>query len=596
MNAIRALAFSAIAAAPLAAQTPVTPPAPVPSVPRPRLQGEMGTEGELYHMDGRDARRPGESGRVFFNPTLSLGPVTVTGNFLLSTEGSSLIGLGNLPGRQRINQFGLTPQWGWGKAYLGSFNDTWSPLTWGGVRVDGVGIDLSPGAFRFGMFNGSSRQAVFGGATSGSFARSIAGARIGAGPRPEFGGSSRFIDVIFLKVRDDPSSLPPVPDSTPVPYLPDSLATAPDTALLPVVPINPYSVTPQENAVLATAAGFSILGGAVTWTGELAGSMHSRDLRASELTPEQVGDMPKLLRGLVTPRLGTHADIAYRSQVDIRVARLPGATVRSPRTLSLSVGYQSTGAGYVSLGTPWLPNDLAGVDLRAALRFRAWSLQLDGFTQHDNLLGQKLATTDRSRFGVAFTVQPVRGWQAALRANMVGMVRDIADTLGAVDYQARTLSTTQSWVPSKAGRFRSISGSYTWQSTGDENALRAASNLASHTADVRFGLALGATATITPTVGVTNARVGAEDATTRATYGLAADWRDPGRRWATSASLNQSQVGRTMATGSRFSLRYDVTSADAVTLVLRTNRYRNLVDPGQDFSERALNLRWGRRF
>jgi hypothetical protein len=51
-----------------------------------------------------------------------------------------------------------------------------------------------------------------------------------------------------------------------------------------------------------------------------------------------------------------------------------------------------------------------------------------------------------------------------------------------------------------------------------------------------------------------------------------------------------------MATGSRFSLRYDLTRADAVTIVLRTNRYRNLVDPGQDFSERALNLRWGRRF
>jgi len=113
---------------------------------------------------------------------------------------------------------------------------------------------------------------------------------------------------------------------------------------------------------------------------------------------------------------------------------------------------------------------------------------------------------------------------------------------------------------------------------------------------VRFGLALGPTATITPTIGVTNAQVGDAEATTRATYGLAGDWRDPGRRWATSASLNRSQVGRTMATGSRFSLRYDLTRADAVTIVLRTNRYRNLVDPGQDFSERALNLRWGRRF
>jgi hypothetical protein len=159
MNAIRFLALSAIVATPLMAQTTGTPAAP--PVPGVKLQGVIGSEGELYSMSGRDPRRPGESGRVFFNPIVTLGPLTVTGNFLLSTEGSSLIGLGGLPGRQRINQFGLTPQWRWGKAYLGSFSDTWSPLTWGGVRVDGVGFDLFPGALRFGMFTGSSRQAVW---------------------------------------------------------------------------------------------------------------------------------------------------------------------------------------------------------------------------------------------------------------------------------------------------------------------------------------------------------------------------------------------------------------------------------------------------
>ncbi len=594
MNAIRLLALIAIPAARLTAQATGVP--TVTSSPTVKIQGAMGSEGELYSMQGRDPRRPGESGRVFFNPIVTLGPLTVAGNFLLSTEGSSLIGLGGLPGRQRINQFGLTPQWRWGKAYLGSFSDTWSPLTWGGVRVDGVGFDLFPGALRFGMFTGSSRQAVFGGATSGSYARSIAGARLGAGRKPEYGGASRFLDVTILRVRDDPSSLPPLPDTTPVPYLPDSLATAPDTALMPHVPINPYSVTPQENAVVATAAGASILGGAVTWTGELAGSLHSRDVRATPLTDEQVGDVPKLLRGLVTPRLGTHADVAWRNQVDVRIARLPGATTTSPRTLTLSLGVQSIGAGYVSLGTPYLPNDLAGVDLRANLRFRRWSLQLDGLSQHDNLLGQKLATTDRSRLGIAFMAQPVRSWQMGFRGSMVGMVRDVADTLGGVDYAARMFSTTQTWIPAKPGRVRSVSASYTWQSTGDENAARASSKLLSHTADMRIAVPLGPTAGITPSFGLTSSRVDTGAVATRATYGLGADWRDPGRRWNGSASVNRTQVGRTLALNSRASIRVNVTSVDVLTFVVRTNRYRSLVDPTKDFNERALNLQWGRRF
>ena len=590
MNTIRVVAVAVLATAPVAAQTTGTPPA------RVRITGDMGSDGELYRISGRDPRRPDESGRVYFNPTLSFGSFTLTGNFLLSTEGSSLIGLGGLPGRQRINQFGLNPRWAWGKAWLGSFSDSWTPLTWGGVRVDGVGVDLTPGVLRLGVFTGSSRQPVFGGATSGSFARSLFGARVGAGRHPEFDAGGAFIDVVFLRARDDPSSLPALSDTTPVPYLPDSLATEPDTALLPHVPVNPYAVTPQENAVASTAAGISFLGGAVSLTGEFAGSLHSRDRRATALSDEVASGFPSLLRGVVTPRVGTHADLAYRSQLDVRVARLPGATTTSPRSLTLTLGLQSIGAGYVSLGTPYLPNDLRGFDGRAALHFPRWTLQLDGLRQHDNLLGQKLATTNRSRIGIALIAQPRRGWQAGFRAATIGMDRDLADSLGAVDYEARMLSTTQTWMPATPGRIRSVSASYTWQSTGDDNPLRTSGTLVSHTTDVRLALPLGPTATVSPTLGLTRSRVGAGDITSRATYGLSADWRDSRRRWASAGSLNRSQVGRTIAVTSRLSVRFSVTPVDVLTLGVRTSRYRSLVDPTRDFDERVLSLRWGRRF
>ena len=594
MTLLRFVLLTTLVAAPVAAQVPVLP--PVPAQTGVRLSGDIGSEGELYSMSGRDPRRPDESGRIVFNPTFALGAVTLSGNFLLSTEGSSLIGLGGLPGRQRINQFGLSPRWSWGKASVGSFSDTWSPLTWGGVRVDGVGFDLTPGPFRFGMFTGSSRQPVFGGATSGSFSRSMQGARIGAGRRSDYGTAERYLDLVVLRVRDDPSSLPPVADSMMVPFLPDSLASEPDTALLPHVPINPYSVTPHENAVAAVAAGLSVLGGAIAWTGEFAGSLHSRDRRASPLSDDELGDFPQVLRGLVTPRLGTHADVAHRNQIDVRISRLPGATASSPRSLTLSAGFQSIGAGYVSLATPYLPNDQRGVDGRAALRFRQWSLQLDGMRQHDNLLGQKLATTDRSRAGVVLTVQPVRGWHAGFRANAVGMVREIADSLGSVDYDARMLSTTQTWIAAAPGLVRSVSASYTWQSAGDDNPLRSATSLTSHTTDIRVQFPLGTAASFSPTLGVTNASVGGAPGDNRMTWGVAADWRDPGRRWTGTGSMHRSQVGRTMAVGSRLSVKVNVTALDALTLVLRTNQYRSLVDPDQDFNERALNLRWGRRF
>jgi len=587
----RAAVALLFAALPLAAQAPTT------GVlgPRYTLRGEVGGSAELYGITGREGRRPGQSARVFFSPTVTFGKLSISANFLLTTEGSSTLGLGGLPGRQRINQFGVSPQWGWGTAYLGSFSETYSPLTWSGVRVDGVGLDLTPGILRIGLFGGTSRQPVFGGATSGSFRRSMQGARLGVGRRPSFGIGGTYLDVVLIRASDDPASLPPLDPATEVPFLPDSQAVEPDTLLLPRVPINPYAVTPQENAVLATSGGVSLFGGAVSWSGEAAGSIHSRDQRAALVADDVLRGYPGILRGLVTPRAGTHVDYAYKSQVDVRIARLPGATSRSPRSLTASVAWQSIGAGYVSLGTGFLPNDLRGVDLRTALRFRRWSVSVDASRLRDNLLDQKLATTFRSREGFTLTAQPIRSWHASIRATRVGMDRDLADSLGAIAYSARVINTSHAWIPGGKHRVRSVTASYTYQNIGDPSPLRAGSTLRSHGGDVRVSLALGGNASISPTLGLVRSRTADSAAGTRATYGLAGEWRSLAQRWVTTASVSRTQVSRTNALSARISSRYRITPEDTVILELRANRYRSLVQQGLDFDERAFNLRWSRR-
>jgi hypothetical protein len=59
--------------------------------------------------------------------------------------------------------------------------------------------------------------------------------------------------------------------------------------------------------------------------------------------------------------------------------------------------------------------------------------------------------------------------------------------------------------------------------------------------------------------------------------------------------LSRSQVSRTSALTARFSARVSVTSVDQLTLVVRTNRYRSLIDHGLDFDEQVINLKWSRR-
>ena len=96
----------------LLAASPVGAQAVGEGVPRLQWQGEAGTFAEAYGISGREARRPGQTGRLYLNSTAKLyGKLSVGVNLLLSTEGDPVAGFGGIPGRQRINQLGVSPRW-----------------------------------------------------------------------------------------------------------------------------------------------------------------------------------------------------------------------------------------------------------------------------------------------------------------------------------------------------------------------------------------------------------------------------------------------------------------------------------------------------
>lgn len=580
-----------LAAAPVGAQ------AVGEGVPRLHWQGEAGTFAEAYGISGREARRPGQTGRLYLNSTAKLyGKLSVGVNLLLSTEGDPVAGFGGIPGRQRINQLGVSPRWSWGRANLGSFADYYTPYTLSGIRITGAGFDVNPGMLHVGAFGGQARQAAFGGLTSGSFDRRIVGGRVGIGRAVSGGRRGSFIDVMMLRAWDDPGSLPSPTDSAYGPFLPDSLANVPDTALLPPIEINPFSVTPQENVVVGVTGGLSLFGGKAYWRGEVDGSVHTRDRRASLLGEDKLHEeYSGLLQKLVTPRVGTHADYAYRTELEFKLDKLPGATPRSPRSLSATIGYRHVGPGYVSLGSAFLPNDQSGIEARTMLRFRRFSVNLDGMRQRDNLIGQKLETTVRQRLGGMLNIRATDRWSSTLRATRVGMANEADDALRRVDYSAWVLSTSQTMMIGARSRVRTVTANYTMQRVGDENPARAGSTLRSHSGDVGVAFGLAPRWTLSPSVGVVRSTVGGDSTSTRATYGLASNWRSNSGRWSTNASITQSQITRTDAFTARLLTRLRVTDRDALTLTLRANRYKSLVDPEGNFNEQVAALQWSRQ-
>ena len=548
------------------------------------LSGEVGSYGELYSATGGDARRPGSTGRLYLRSNLTLfGGVNVGLNLLVSTEGGSGVGLQGSARRQQINQIGITPRWGWGRAYLGSFTDVYSSLTWSGVRVQGAGAAVNPGAVRIGAFGGRVQRAVAGGALDGAYRRQMWGGRVGYGRRAEGGGEGGFVDLVFLRTADDVSSLDPLE--------PGSGGFAAEG-----VAANPFAVTPQENVVMATVGRLPMLDGRLVWSGEAAVSVHARDRRAPELDGDVATDQPDFLRRLITPRASTYGDVAYKGRVELRRVSLPGSSPSTPRSLTASAGFRYIGAGYVSLGLASLPADQKAADAAVSVRFPRWSASARGMVQGDNLLGQKLATTGRVHLSGWGSYRLSRRLSTSLRASLSTVANDATDPNLLMDYRNWSAGLSQTLSLGTGAFLRSLTLGYTYQDAGDGNPLRAASAFRSHDTSLRGAFQPRRGLTVTPSIGIAVSRVGEADWATRRTYGAATGYRTGDGRWNTTLSLYGSRVPDTDAIRAALTSRYRLTPSDQVTATLRSNHVQGMPDADGAFSDYTFSIGWSRRF
>jgi hypothetical protein len=522
------------------------------------LSGNVETYGELYSISGRESRRPPSTARLYFHPTLSFyDAMTVSFNFLLSTEGSSRSLQHQV---NQINQLGIRPQWEWGYANAGDFTETFTPYTLNGILIRGGGVAINPGLFRFSALGGLTRRT---GAQegSGSFDLYLYGAKIG------IGDNESFFDIMFVRIRDTPSKFQIVqPDSIPPP---DSTQVG--------TTINPSQETPQENLVLGIATSFKMLEDVIDFHAEASGSAFTRDMNSSQINEEKI---PPAIKGLYSPRLSTSADYAYNLNMGFNFSHV-----------KFKVGYRYIGPGYNSMGVASLITDQREILFGTGIRLSDWSMTFNWTRQNDNLLDQKLNTTIRQTFSGNVSLRPVDSWSMGFLGNVLTLRNHATnDAAALIRFLTFNVGTTHAIMIARDGLVQSTSLSFMFQKSADENPLRRGNRSMSNTITANATMNPFENFTVVPSISIVTSRVGAQPWATIETYSATPQYRAMENNLVTSLTIGLARSQSTSSLQTNLAASYRITQSNTLTLSIRRTGFQSDPQLGSDYSEHTASL------
>jgi hypothetical protein len=523
-----------------------------------KLTGDIGTYGELYDMSGRENRRPGSTGRLFFRPTVSFyNSFSISANILLSTEGKT--------NRQNINQLDFNPSWRWGYAHLGDFTESYSSLTLSGINVRGGSVSINPGKFRFSTIVGQTRRATSNSSANRSYSREIYGGRIGLGRK-----TGSFVDLIILKAKDKAGSLPALSDSTDI-----QDSTQVD------IGINRRAVAPKENLVTAISSNLELFKKKLIWKNELGGSAFTRNTQGQQLSEE---DVPSWANKIFKVRIGSRVDVAYKTKLDFE-----------GRKWSLSSGYEFIGPGYISLGMASSIADKQGIYLGGSVRGRNWSIRIAGARENDNLINQKANTTNRSRINTTINYRPLNWWNSTLSLNMVTVSNDADNDTVMINNSNFMLGLNQVIAFSEQNTIQNISVNYIVQTSADKNPLRNNTRMRSHTVDFRTLLRVSKSVGVTPAIMVNASSMGSSAWSTTSNYNLNIQYRAMAERFISNLAFGPSFSGHSKSFRANLTSTYKITTADYIQSDIKYNHFKGS-GASATFDEYTGNVAISHRF
>lgn len=404
-----------------------------------RFSGSLGMTGEQFSASGAApaaAYRPAWAGRLFARSVVSVGRwLEIPLDFQLGTQGHRFQGTPGvmLPGLQPFNQFGLSPRIGsWLRLHLGSFTRPLTPLTVGGIRVQGAGLELTPGVLRLVVLYGRTRspqEADLNSGITGSYARNFWAVQMGVQ------GNVAEVLLTVSHQKDDTTK-----------------GEALHWLATPDGPV-PTPGAPQENLVASLHTRLH-LGRHVRWRSEVAAGAFSRDLRVD--TVDIGRSVPSWL---FTPRYSSNIDGAAEAELTVE----PGSN------FSVTLGGRWIGPGYTTLGQPQMESDVLDLTVAPRVQLRRMGLVMNvrGGLRYNNLRESRLATTSRTIVAVNMSWQPEARFGLDVAFSNYGFrLSPQADTLR-LQSISRSLSLTPRLMLRRSDHLHTLSLSYSFQDSED---------------------------------------------------------------------------------------------------------------------------------
>lgn len=391
------------------------------------IHGNIGGSTTYYSSNEVVSTRPPWSWNLYGNFTPTVYGIAMPVSFVVNQYGKSYT--------QPFGQFGISPTYKWARLLLGYRTIQMSPLVFEGQSFRGAGIELNPKLFRFAAFYGKLNRRVNEDTTSGRFAQPQY-SRLGYGIKVGVGNKSHFIDLMFFHAKDDSSS-----------------ATV----------INKGRFQSLENSVIGLSFKTTILK-ALVWTADLGASANTEDISASKLDSIPGGFAEKVFSKLMPFRSSTA--VHYSGQTALNY------TMKNYNT---TLGYRRVEAGYKSLGTPYMINDIELINWMNNLNLLQSKLNINTSisNQHNNL--KKDLTSQLNTFVSNLNVNALVTPKLNMNFNYSGYLLNQKDgTLHLTDsvrlhQQVHQFSLMPSYTIFNALRSHTFSASVNYMLLNDDN-------------------------------------------------------------------------------------------------------------------------------